>query len=94
MLKFISKMEAHKIIDMVPGNVVMLIQYDETIGISGFGERIKKKKGKKYIDKSALVTLSQENPITILNLYEKYFCDFSAYRGNNKMKSILLPKLE
>lgn len=94
MLKFISKIEAHKIIDMAPGNVVMLIQYNETIGMSDFGKRIKKKKGKKYIDKSALVTLSQEKPITILNLHEKYFCDFSTYRENNKMKSILLPKLE
>lgn len=93
-LKIVSKEEAHKLIDNVPGNEVMMIQYNCILGISNFGKRIKKKKSKKYVDKSSVIVLTQNNPITMLNLHNNFFSDFTTYEKEIVVKSILIPKLE
>ncbi len=93
-LKFVTKEEAHKLIDEAPGNGVMIIQYSCVLGISDQGRYIRKKKGKKYVDKSSVLVLAQNNPVAMLNLHQKYFSDFTSYERENIVKSILLPKLE
>lgn len=93
-LKIVSKEEAHRLIDNAPGNEVMMIQYNCMLGISNCGKRIKKKKSKKYVDKSSMVVLSQNNPVTILNLYNKLLYGFSGGKKEDVVKSILLPQLE
>ena len=51
-LKFITKEEAHKLIDEMPGTRIMMLTYNSNIGISEDGRYIKKKCGKKYTDKA------------------------------------------
>lgn len=95
-LKLISKEEAHKMIDAVPGNTVMVIQYNTFLGLSNCGKHIKKWRSKKYVDQSSMVVLSQDDPIIRLNLHKKCFNDICNYNRTdriNKTKSILLPKL-
>lgn len=46
------------------------------------------------VEKSSVIVLSQNNPVTMLNLHNKFFSDFSNYNRENIVKSILLPKLE
>ncbi len=93
-LKFVSKEEAHKLIDIIPSNTVMIIQYNGVLGISDYGRYIKKRKGKKYVDRSSVVVLAKGNPVTTLNLHDKFFNSFNNYDKENTMKSILLPKME
>jgi len=93
-LKFVTKEEAHRLIDEAPGNGIMIIQYSSMLGISDQGRYIRKKKGKKYVDKSSVLVLAQNNPVAMLNLHQKYFSDFTCYERENIVKSILLPKLE
>lgn len=92
--KIVSKEEAHRLIDNAPGNEVMMIQYNCILGISNCGKRIKKKKSKKYVDKSSMVVLSQNNPVTMLNLHNRFLNGFSRSKKENIVKSILLPQLE
>lgn len=92
--KFISKMEAHKLIDEMPGNKVMVLTYNKEIGISDCGEYVKKKKGKKYIDRATVLVLAENNPIVTLNLHGNFLEDFSSYNKETIDKSILLSKLE
>lgn len=47
--RIVSKEEAHKLIDDVPGNKVMILSYDSVIGISNYRKFIKKKKGKSLL---------------------------------------------
>lgn len=93
-LKIVSKKEAYKLIDEVPGDSVLIIKYNNMLGISNCGKHIKKRKGKKLVDKSSVVVLSQNNPVTMLNLHNRFFSDFSNYNRENTVKSILLPHLE
>lgn len=93
-LKFMSKEEAHKLIDEIPGKEILIIKYNGILGISDHGKLTKKRKGKKYIDKSSVVVLVQNNPVTTLNLHKKFFTDFSNYERENVVRAILLPKLE
>lgn len=95
-LRVISKKEAHKMIDNAPGNTVIVIQYDGTLGISDCGKQIKKWRSKRYIDQSSVVVFLQDEPISMLNLHERYFNDISDYDRDRteKIKTILLPKLE
>lgn len=96
-IRLISKQEAHEIIDSITENTIMLIEYNGILGISNKGKHIRKKKGKKYVDKAASVVLSQEYPITMLNLHRISFNDLSEYDRycrTDITKSILLPKLE
>lgn len=43
-LKRVSKEEAHKIIDEVPGNSLMVLTYDGIIGMSDYGKYMKKRR--------------------------------------------------
>lgn len=95
-LKIVTKEEAYRLIDAIPGNTVMIIQYNGILGISDCGKKVRKWRGKRYIDRSSVVVLSQNDPISMLNLHEKYFNDISDYDRDRteKIKTILLPKLE
>ena len=93
-LKFVSKEEAHKLIDDVPGDSVLIIQYSSILGISDYGKHIKKKRGKKIVDKSSVIVFAQNNPVSTLNLHQHFFSDFSNYNGEKIVRSIFLQKLE
>lgn len=93
-LRFVSKEEAHKLIDEVPGNGVLILTYSNSIGISDHGKYVKKKKSKKMIDKSATLVLANSRPIVTLNLHDKIIKDFSGYNGENIVRTIMLAKLE
>lgn len=93
-LKFISKEDAHKLIDEVPGDGIMILQYDNFCGISDTGKYIRKRKGKNYVDKASVLVLARNDPISMLNLHQRYFSDFSDYKREKIVRSILLPKLE
>ena len=67
--RIVSKEEAHKLIDEVPGNKVMVLSYNNLIGISNYRKYIKKKKGKKLVDKYSIIILSESNPVITLNLH-------------------------
>lgn len=84
--RIVSKEEAHKLIDDVPGNKVMILSYDSMIGISNYRKFIKKKKGKKLIDKFSIIILSESNPVITLNLHRLDLKNIS--------KCIILPKKE
>lgn len=84
--RIVSKEEAHKLIDDVPGNKVMILSYDSVIGISNYRKFIKKKKGKKLVDKYSIIILSESNPVITLNLHRLDLKNIS--------KCIILPKIE
>jgi hypothetical protein len=89
-LRFVSKEEAHKLIDAMPGNCVLVIKYNNIIGMSDNEKYVKKKRGKRYVDKSETLVL----PILTLNLHDKFIKDFSEYNRENIVRSIMLAKLE
>ncbi len=93
-LKLVSKEEAHRLIDEVPGDMIMVLTYNSKIGISDTGKYIKKKRGITMVDKASVLVLIENNPIRTLNLHSRCFSDFSCYRKEKIDKSILLPKLE
>ena len=84
--RIVSKEEAHKLIDEVPGNKVMVLSYNNLIGISNYRKYIKKKKGKKLVDKYSIIILSESNPVITLNLHRLDLKNIS--------KCIILPKIE
>ena len=47
-LKFVGKEEAHKLIDKMPGDSVLILKYNNIIGMSDRGKYVKKKRSKKY----------------------------------------------
>lgn len=96
-LSFMSKEEAHKLIDSIPGEGVFILTYNVQKGISGQnGKYIKKKKGNKYIDKAKTVVMAKSQ-ITTLNLHEKLFTDFEGYKGESMkdgiMRTIIVPQI-
>jgi len=90
----ISKEEAHRLIDEIPGNSIMVLTYNRKVGISDNGKYIKKKKGKILVDKASVLVLAEKNPILTLNLHNKCIVDFSCYNKEKIDRSILFPKLE
>lgn len=93
-LKFVDKEEAHKLIDKMPGDSVLILTYDNVIGMSDLGKYVKKKKGKKYVDKSNTLVLVDSRPILTLNLHDRIIKDLSGYSRENVVKSIMLAKIE
>lgn len=93
-LRFVSKEEAHKLIDETPGNEVLILTYRNAIGVSDHGRYIKKKKSKKMIDKSTTLVLADSRPIVTLNLHDKIIKDLSGYNGEDIVRTIMLAKLE
>ena len=92
-LSFISKEDAHKIIDSMPGNGIFVLTYNEKSGMSDNGKYIKKKSGNKMVDKAKVVVLS-ESKITTLNLHDVFFNSFEEYKREGIVKTIMIPKLE
>ena len=92
-LKFVSKEEAHRIIDSIEGNGIFVLTYNSNKGISDNGKFIKKKKTKKLVDKATLLILTESNPIRKVDL-EGNFGLFKTINRENIIKTILLPQLE
>ena len=92
--KFVSKKYAHDLIDKMPGDKILVLTYKEKNGISDYGKRVKKKKGKKLVDKANVIVLAENDPIMTLNLHDKIFNDLSHYNRDSIVKSIVLVKLE
>lgn len=93
-LRFVSKEEAHELIDKMPGDGIFIVKYNKIIGISDKGKYIKKNKGKKYVDKSDTLVLIDNRPILTLNLHDRIIPNFSDYNRENITRSIMLAKLE
>ena len=92
-LSFMSKEEAHKLIDSIPSDGIYVFTYSEKTGISNNGKIMKKKKGNKMIDKAKVIVLSKSQ-ITTLNLHDIFFNDFNEYRREGIIRTIMIPKLE
>lgn len=92
--KFVSKKYAHDLIDKMPGDKVLVLTYKEKTGMSDHGKRVKKKKGKKLVDKANVIVLAENDPVMTLNLHDKFFNDLSRYNRDDIVKSIVLVKLE
>ena len=93
-LRFVSKEEARKLIDDIPGEGVFIMTYNNVAGMSDQGKYIKKRKGKRYVDRSKTLVLVDTRPILTLNLHDKIIKDFSGYNKERIEKSIMLAKLE
>ncbi len=92
-LSFMTKEEAHQLIDSMPGDGVFVLTYSENVGKSDNGKYIKKRKGNKLVDKAKVVVLSQSK-ITTLNLHDIFFNDFEEYKREGTVKTIMIPQLE
>lgn len=90
-LSFVSKEEAHKLIDESPGNNVLILTYNVETGMSDTGRHIKKKKSKKMVDHATVLVLAKNSPIATLNLHKHFFNDFHNYEREKIIKSIMLP---
>lgn len=95
-LSFMSKEEAHKLIDSIPGEGVFVLTYSMKSGKSDKGKYIKKKKGNKYVDKAKTVVLSQSKIMT-LNLHDRFFNDFEDYKEeymkDGITRTIIVPQI-
>ena len=91
--KFVSKEEAHRIIDSIEGDGIFVLTYNSNKGISDNGKFIKKKKGNKYVDKAKTLVLSKSQVAT-LNLHDKLFSDLDECKREGIVRTILLPRLE
>lgn len=95
-LRIVSKEEAHRYIDQMPGDKVMILSYDTAIGLSNNGKFVKKKKGKKMADKALTIVLCENDPIMTLNLHDTIFTDFveaTKIKREKIFKSILLANI-
>ena len=92
-LRYMSKEELHKMIDEIPYDELMVLTYKKDSGISDNGKLLKKKKTKKYVDKSTLIVMTESNPIKKVDL-EGNFGLFKTINRENIIKTILLPQLE
>ena len=95
-LRFMTKEEAHKLIDSIPGDGAFIITYDSRVGKSDTGKYIKKKASNKLVDKAKVLVLSTSQ-ITTLNLHDIFFSDSEEYIDSKKVgivKTILVPQLE
>lgn len=93
-LRFVSKEEAHKLIDESPGDSVLILTYNNIFGMSDQGKRIKKKKSRRYVDKSETLVLIDSRPVLTINLHDKIIRNFDEYSRENIVRSIMLAKLE
>lgn len=94
-LRFVSKEDAHKLIDKIPGKGVLIMTYDSSVGISDKGKYIKKKKSKRYVDASKTLVLVDSRPVMMLNLHDRLIQDLAAgYNREGIIRSIMLVELE
>ena len=83
--KIVNKKEAHDIIDSMPGEKVMILTFNKSLGISDNGRFVKKCKSKKMADKASFIVLSKANLTATLDLHT-----FADFQKENIVKSILL----
>lgn len=93
-LRFVSKEEAHKLIDEAPGNEVLILTYSNMVGVSDQGKYLRKRKSKRLVDRSATLVLADSRPVLTLNLHDKIIKDLSGYDREDIVKTIMLAKLE
>ena len=93
-LKVVSKEEAHKLIDSVSGDSVVILTYTAENGISNKGKTVNKKRSKKLVDDANLLVLAESNPIRKLDMHMELSNFLNQNKKKNIIKSILLPKLE
>lgn len=89
-VKFTTKKEAHRLIDGFSGNRIYLLNYDCLLGLAKKGKYIRKKKGKRMVDKALALVLCIDDPVVTLNIYNSFFLKFNNSRKN--VKSIVLSK--
>lgn len=96
-LSFMTKEQAHKLIDSIPGDGVFILTYSEKKGKSDNGKYIKKKKGNKFVDRAKTVVLAKSQ-ITTLNLHNKIFDEFDGYKEeymkDGVMRTIIVPQIQ
>ena len=92
-LKYVTKEQAHKMIDEVEGDTIFVLSYNKDKGISNNGKHISKKKGKNVISKSDEIELFETELTKILSLYKSKRWR-NIFSKDNIIKTILLPKLE
>ena len=93
-LKYVTKEQAHKMIDEVEGDTIFVLSYNKDKGISNNGKHICKKKGKNVINKSDEIELFETELTKTLSLYKTSNGWFDIFNRDNIVKMILLPKLE
>lgn len=67
----IDKYEAHSFIDGTLGNKIMLLSFDRKRGISGPGKRIRKKRGKRLVDRASIIIYSETEYTKKLDLWDE-----------------------
>lgn len=93
-LSFVTKEEAHRLIDSIEGDGIFVLTYNANKGISDNGRYVKKKKGNKYVDKAKVLVLSKSQIMT-LNLHEHLFTDIGEFKREGITRTIMLqPRLE
>lgn len=92
-LKFVTKEEAHEIINSIPGDGVFVLTYSNKTGKSDNGKYIKKKRGNRLVDNAKTLVLSKSKVIS-LNLHDIYFGELDDFKREGIIKTILIPKLE
>lgn len=92
-LSFMTKEEAHRLIDSINGDGVFVLTYSSKRGISDNGRYVNKKKGNRYIDKANVLVLAKSQ-ITTLNLHDNFFTDIEEYKREGITRTIMLPLLE
>lgn len=92
-LSFMTKEEAHELIDSMPGDGIFVLTYSEKAGKSDNGKYVRKKKGNKLVDRAKVVVLSKSK-ITTVNLHDVFFNNFEEYKREGTIRTIILPQLE
>ena len=93
-LKYVTKEQAHKMIDEVEGDTIFVLSYNKDKGISNNEKHISKKIGKNVINKSDEIELFETELTKTLSLYKTSNGWFDIFNRDNIVKMILLPKLE
>lgn len=91
-LKYVTKEQAHKMIDEIKGNTIAVLSYNGSKGVSDKFTIVKKNQGKRMVDKSDEIALSENDVSNILSLYKLNNC--KLFNRGNIVKTVLLPKLE
>ena len=91
MIKTISKKTAKKMIDEAPGDTIMILTYDNEIGVSNNSEIAYKIKGKRLVNNAEMLILNDSDFFDTIMLHN---IKMMPMQINNKIsKSILLSKL-
>lgn len=92
-LKLVTKEEAHELINSIEGDRIFILTYDEKAGVSDNGRSIRKKCGKKLVDKANGLVLCKSK-VSTLNLHENILRDVENYKREGIVRTIMIPQLE